>query len=65
MLPFLRTLSSSSLPHCGRCLELKSVLVINDASFHHKERIGQMYYGTEVEPVTHWTFIYLYDTVEQ
>jgi len=30
------------LPHCGRYPEPKSVLVMDNASFHHIERIEQM-----------------------
>jgi transposase len=37
------------LPHCGRWPEPKSVLIMDNASFHHTERIEQMCYKVGVK----------------
>lgn len=37
------------LPHCGRWPEPKSVLVMDNASFHHTERLEQMCYDAGVK----------------
>jgi len=37
--------------HCGRWLELKSVLVMDNASFHHSDRIDQMCFDAGVKLV--------------
>jgi transposase len=39
------------LHHCGRWPEPKSVLVTDNASFHHSDRIEQMYFDAEVKLV--------------
>jgi transposase len=39
------------LPLCGKWLEPKSVLVMDNASFHHTERITQMCYDARVKLV--------------
>ena len=39
------------LPLCGRWLELKSVLIVDNASFHHTERIEQNCYDAGVKLV--------------
>jgi transposase len=39
------------LRHCGRWPKPKSVLVINNTSFHHSERLSQIYTNTGVKLV--------------